>query len=154
MRRVVFATLLAACATTQANESEDTEVFLLEVVTQHCRIPEMKAYFEFDSVQIDKANHESLNALAKCLTEGPLSASKIELIGYSDPKGSKKYNTKLSLRRAEQVKRYLAERGVPDSRISVRAAGEAEAPERRMARRVDIKLLDCTIDPTQKCASK
>jgi outer membrane protein OmpA-like peptidoglycan-associated protein len=151
VRRLLLATLLAACATARTHPTEETEVFLLEVVTQHCRIPEMKAYFEFDSVQIDQANHPSLNALATCLTDGPLSASKIELIGHSDPKGSKRYNTKLSLRRAKEVARYLASRGVPDSRISVRAAGEAEAPMRKMARRVDIKLIDCTIDPSQKC---
>ena len=142
---------LAACATTQKS-GDDTEVFLLEVVTQHCKIPELKTFFEFDSVQIDRANHDGLNALARCLTDGPLSASKVELVGHSDPMGPKRYNKKLSLRRAEEVARYLSKRGVPDERISVRAAGiDDDAPKRRLARRVDIRLIDCTIDPKQKC---
>jgi outer membrane protein OmpA-like peptidoglycan-associated protein len=153
VRLVLFALGLAACATTQTNTAEeDTEIHLLEVVTQHCRIPDMKAYFEFDSVQIARANHESLNALAQCLTDGPLSASKIELVGYSDPMGSKKYNAELSLRRAKEVARYLVGRGVPEARIAVRSAGEADVRVRKMARRVDIRLIDCTIDPTQKCS--
>jgi outer membrane protein OmpA-like peptidoglycan-associated protein len=141
-----------SCATTQ--KSEDTEVFVFDVVTQHCRIPDLKTFFEFDSVQIDRADHADLNALAKCLTDGPLSGSKVELIGHSDPMGSKKYNKKLSLRRAEEVARYLAKRGVPDERISVRAAGEADGSPKHQARRVDIKLIDCTIDPKQKCADQ
>ncbi len=146
--------LLAACATTQKGGDEDTQVFLLEVVTQHCKIPQLKTFFEFDSVHVGSDNHAALNALAKCLTDGPLNRAKIELIGHSDPVGPAGYNEKLSLRRAKEVARYLANRGVPDARISVRAAGvDEDAPANRMARRVDIRLIDCAIDPKRQCES-
>jgi flagellar motor protein MotB len=150
VRLAPIALLLLACATTQSGD--DTEVFLFDVVTQHCAIPDLKAFFEFDSIQIDRSDHADLNALARCLTDGPLSASKVELVGHSDPMGSRRYNAKLSLRRAEEVARYLAKRGVPDERISVRAAGIDDVVPKRKARRVDIKLIDCTIDPKQKCS--
>jgi outer membrane protein OmpA-like peptidoglycan-associated protein len=145
----LFFVALAGCATTQTDE---TDVFLLEIVTKHCKVPDLETFFPFDSAQIDRSDHHDLNALAECLTEGPLSKSKVELIGHADPMGPETYNDELSLRRAKEVARYLARRGVPEDRMHVRAAGvDDDAPKPRLARRVDIKLIDCTIDPKQKC---
>lgn len=47
----------------------------------------------------------------------------LELIGYSDSSGSAKTNQKLSLARAESVKKYLVKKGVAASRISTRGEG-------------------------------
>jgi OOP family OmpA-OmpF porin len=49
----------------------------------------------------------------------------LELIGYSDSSGSAKTNQKLSLARAESVKKYLVKKGVAASRISTRGEGSA-----------------------------
>lgn len=49
----------------------------------------------------------------------------LELIGYSDSSGSVKTNQKLSLARAESVKKYLVKKGVAASRISTRGEGSA-----------------------------
>jgi len=49
----------------------------------------------------------------------------LELIGYSDSSGSVKTNQKLSLARAEAVKKYLVKKGVAASRISTRGEGSA-----------------------------
>lgn len=149
---LLTAVLAGACATTQKNK-EDTEVYLIDIVTKHCKVPELKAYFKFDSARVDRTNHRSLDALATCLIEGPLSKADIELVGHADPIGPNKYNDELSLKRAKEVARYLSGRGVSDVRIRVRAAGEDDrANDHRLARRVDIKLIDCTVDPSKKCA--
>lgn len=142
--------LAGACATTQ--KPEDTDVYLIDIVTKHCKVPELKAYFKFDSARVDRTNHNSLDALAQCLIEGPLSQADIELVGHADPIGPNQYNDDLSLKRAREVARYLNGRGVPEVRIKVRAAGEDDrADDHKLARRVDIKLIDCTIDPAKKC---
>jgi cytochrome c553 len=49
----------------------------------------------------------------------------LELIGYSDSSGLAKNNQKLSLARAESVKKYLVKKDVAASRISTRGEGSA-----------------------------
>jgi len=49
--------------------------------------------------------------------------AKLELIGYTDTSGSLKLNNKLSLARAETVKKYLVKKGVPASQIITRGEG-------------------------------
>lgn len=44
--------------------------------------------------------------------------------GHADERGTDAYNMSLSRKRAEEVKRYLARRGIPASKIEVRAFGE------------------------------
>ena len=51
--------------------------------------------------------------------------AKLELIGYADTSGSAKLNQKLSLTRAESVKRYLVKKGVAASRITTKGEGSA-----------------------------
>jgi OmpA-OmpF porin, OOP family len=46
-------------------------------------------------------------------------------IGYADRFGSKAYNLKLSLRRAESVKAYLVSKGVPANRIFTEGKGKS-----------------------------
>jgi len=47
----------------------------------------------------------------------------LTLEGHADSRGPKEYNDKLSERRVERVRSYLAEKGVPADRIDVRAFG-------------------------------
>ena len=49
--------------------------------------------------------------------------AKLELIGYTDTSGSLKLNQRLSLARAETVKKYLVKKGVPASRIITKGEG-------------------------------
>ncbi|MEX0986426.1 MAG: OmpA family protein [Bacteroidales bacterium] len=51
----------------------------------------------------------------------------IELTGRTDSRGSAAYNRQLSRRRAESVKQYLVQRGIPSRKITVLAVG-AEDP--------------------------
>jgi outer membrane protein OmpA-like peptidoglycan-associated protein len=51
--------------------------------------------------------------------------AKLELIGYTDTSGSVKLNQRLSLARAETVKKYLVKKGVPATRVATKGEGPA-----------------------------
>lgn len=55
------------------------------------------------------------------MTAQPL---KLALVAHADVRGSKKYNQKLSERRAEAVKAYLEARGLSADLITTRAVGK------------------------------
>ena len=48
------------------------------------------------------------------------------IIGHADVRGSKKYNMKLSERRAELVRSYLMSQGIPANEMQIRADGEGK----------------------------
>ena len=52
------------------------------------------------------------------------SDAQLILSGYADRRGSKSYNQRLSERRAELVKRFLVEQGVPEANIQTQAFGK------------------------------
>lgn len=52
--------------------------------------------------------------------------AKLILDGYADERGSLEYNQALSQRRADDVKNYLIEQGVPADKIETRAHGKTE----------------------------
>ena len=71
----------------------------------------------------------------------------VEIAGHTDAVGSEQYNQYLSERRAEAVKAYLVERGVPANRISVIGYGELQPRDtndtvagRRLNRRVEVRV--------------
>ena len=47
-------------------------------------------------------------------------------IGHADRIGSTKYNQKLSVRRAETVKKYLVEKGIAPNRVYAEGKGETQ----------------------------
>jgi outer membrane protein OmpA-like peptidoglycan-associated protein len=50
----------------------------------------------------------------------------VRIDGYADPIGSTSANQKLSQQRAQRVKRYLVDRGVPTERIETTGKGETQ----------------------------
>jgi outer membrane protein OmpA-like peptidoglycan-associated protein len=65
----------------------------------------------------------------------------LELVGYTDPRGSREKNLELSQRRVEAVRRYLIEQGVPVSRIAAVGLGPLSQPgPNAEKRRVTINL--------------
>ena len=48
------------------------------------------------------------------------------VVGHADMRGSKKYNLKLSERRADLVKSYLVSQGIPGDKIQTRADGQQQ----------------------------
>ncbi len=74
----------------------------------------------------EKSNMANLHAVAKYLLADP--QARVVLHGYTDGKGSPKFNLKLSRRRAEAVQRFLVSAGVPANRIAVVAHGMGQGP--------------------------
>ena len=70
----------------------------------------VRVAFAFDSAQLDDGAMRALRADAECLTGRGVSALLIE--GHCDERGTTEYNIALGARRADTVRRYLADLGV------------------------------------------
>lgn len=73
---------------------------------------------------------------------------KVEIQGYSDNTGPASYNKKLSLKRAETVKKFLESKGIAAKRLSAVGMGEVNpvasnktAAGRALNRRIEFKVL-------------
>lgn len=67
-----------------------------------------------------------LNELAAHIHQGYATVSKIHLVGHTDRLGSEAYNYQLGLKRAETVRNYLIDTGVPAQVISFASAGKSQ----------------------------
>ncbi len=102
--------------------------------------------FDFDSYDINNAAIDILNEAGQKLEEHPEAV--VEIAGHTDRTGSAKYNLMLGEKRANAVKRYLADRfGISLYRLFIVSYGEEKPvamPDERNAasknRRVTIKI--------------
>lgn len=102
--------------------------------------------FDHGSITLDAQAHERLSRLAGLLRATP--QFRVALQGHSDSSGSADANYRLSRMRANKVKVVLLELGVPASRITVQAYGDAmpvadnDTPEGRARnRRVALRVI-------------
>ena len=79
--------------------------------------------FAFDSDKLDDRAKGILDEAAAIIKEQP--NTRVVLSGYTDSKGTDAYNAKLSQRRAISVKNYLAEQGIPASRMTAVGQGKS-----------------------------
>ncbi len=77
--------------------------------------------FKFDSSTLSESGKKTL--LDKVVFVKP---ANVEVHGHTDLIGTEKYNMKLSLQRAEAVKEYLVQNGIPPQNISTKALGESQ----------------------------
>lgn len=88
------------------------------------------ALFHFDKwhiTDIKPAGKASLMRLVEKIKQYELTNEvKLELIGHTDRLGNEMYNQRLSQRRANTVKQFLAQHGLNPSRISAYGAGESQ----------------------------
>jgi len=95
---------------------------------------------------IDPASFDELDEVAQMLIDHPKLV--IQLEGHTDNQGSMEKNMKLSEDRVEQVKKYIAGKGVKKDRLKTKAFGGTKplsndkTPEaRNLNRRVEIRIL-------------
>lgn len=101
-------------------------------------------YFDFDQYSIRPSERSKVEQAARYLQNNPNVVFILE--GYTDSLGTTEYNLGLSDRRANSVKSYLEQLGVPSSRLQVLPMGMLNAtpgvtrnsPEAQQDRRVDI----------------
>jgi OOP family OmpA-OmpF porin len=103
-------------------------------------------FFDFDKAVLKPEGKTKLDELV-----GKLKAVNLEVIiaiGHTDNIGSKEYNQKLSVRRAEAVKAYLVSKGIEPNRIYTEGKGLTQpiadnrtAEGRAKNRRVEIEVV-------------
>ncbi|MCS5708781.1 OmpA family protein [Candidatus Berkiella cookevillensis] len=79
-------------------------------------------HFKHDSAALNEHAKTELDQFAQYLAKNP--SAKINVEGYTDPKGKAEYNLALGMRRAEAVAEYLRTQGVKESQIKVKSYGE------------------------------
>ncbi len=90
---------------------------------------EASALFKFD--RSDYANmlpkgKQEIVAIAKDIQQMPDNISDVTVIGYTDPEGNANYNQKLSVKRAETVKKALVAGGVNENLVKIEGRGESQ----------------------------
>jgi len=116
----------------------DQEIIILEQVQ-----------FKTGSAVIKKASDDLLTQVAMVLAEHP-EIVKLEVQGHTDNRGGKKYNKRLSEKRAAAVKKWLVTRGSVDpGRLTSHGYGMEEpiadngtADGRQQNRRVQFKIME------------
>ena len=108
--------------------------------------------FDFDSYELTPETKAALDHLAAQIKDRENFI--LEMEGFADAKGTDAYNYALTGKRADAVRRYLAEQhNIPLFRMHVLGLGEARAvadnntPEgRAQNRRVEVRLLSRSLD--------
>ncbi|HLW28121.1 MAG TPA: OmpA family protein [Kiloniellales bacterium] len=80
-------------------------------------------YFDFDRSNI---RPDAEPVLRQALEAAQANNSSFALTGHTDTVGTAEYNMGLSLRRAESVRNWLGQQGVPGSEVSVAGRGFSE----------------------------
>ncbi len=103
-------------------------------------------HFEFDKAIIKPESFSILDSIANWILANP--SMVVEIAGHTDNIGSAEYNLKLSQRRAEAVRQYLINKGVPPERIYARGYGETQPiadnsteEGRAKNRRVELRII-------------
>ena len=80
-------------------------------------------FFDWDKSLITAEGAQILDRAAE--QYAATGQTSIALAGHADKSGKDDYNVRLSQRRADAVKAYMATKGVPDSVITTEAFGES-----------------------------
>jgi outer membrane protein OmpA-like peptidoglycan-associated protein len=95
--------------------------------TPWMRIKHNVVYFPFDSAALTEAGRAALDRAVETAYEYGISVTFVNVGGYTDRLGADAYNRALADRRAQAVKRYLIDKGVPADRIETSARGKSNA---------------------------
>jgi OmpA-OmpF porin, OOP family len=79
--------------------------------------------FDFDKSVVKPTGKDTLDSLIGQI--GGIDLEVVIAVGYADMIGSKEYNQKLSVRRAEAVKAYLVSKGMEATRVYTEGKGES-----------------------------
>ncbi len=107
------------------------EPYLLEIVMDKIKVAETtkpvvlkNIFFKSGSAELLKESDLELENMVTLLTDNP--KSRIKIIGHTDNVGKGEDNQRLSLDRANSVKRALVEKGILSERIMSEGRGETE----------------------------
>ncbi|MBA3663441.1 MAG: choice-of-anchor L domain-containing protein [Bacteroidetes bacterium] len=119
------------------------------LIEGHSIVSYEKSYsvlYDKNTSSISEPYKNLLNALVK--EYKTKTDSKISVTGHTDNEGEMDFNKELSCKRANEVKEYLMNKGVPEGRLIVDCKGETQPvydnksdEGKHMNRRVELKLL-------------
>ena len=81
-------------------------------------------YFATNKYDVNAASQQTLNGLAKVMTEYP--QTNVLVVGHTDSTGSAEYNMTLSKNRAQAVTNYLVGQGIASGRFTTQWYGEEQ----------------------------
>lgn len=87
---------------------------------------DLTVQFDFNSSILSEESRPVLANLAQALKSPTLKQSQFLIEGHTDAAGSAEHNLKLSLDRANQVRRYLVDAGVAPQGVTTVGRGEAD----------------------------
>ena len=126
--------LLAACDTMSEYGNKMKEMVTWEGDDKYV------VYFRSNSTALTANSENTLTEAMDAIRKDKV--QKVRIVAYTDNKGSVRYNQQLSMRRAESIKKRLANTGADN--IEVSGAGEisgSDAPTGEKARRAEIMLV-------------
>jgi outer membrane protein OmpA-like peptidoglycan-associated protein/LysM repeat protein len=88
-------------------------------------VKNVKIYFDFDKAHLRKDAKPILEDAVQALNKSP--ETTILISGNCDIRGTEKYNDKLGRKRADAVKKYMIEQGIPEERIKIVSRGKLDA---------------------------
>ncbi len=88
-------------------------------------VKNVKVYFEFDKARLQADAKPILEDAVQALNKSPETTILIQ--GNCDVRGSEKYNEKLGRKRANAVKQYMIDQGIPEERIKIVSRGKLDA---------------------------
>ena len=107
-----------------SDEPGPASVEIAASVRNACEIREAEKHFDYDALRLQNRDAHIIAQLASCLSEGPLVARQIQLIGYGVPiSNTRQPRTGAA---ADALKQALVERRVAPPRISIAVLGESE----------------------------
>jgi outer membrane protein OmpA-like peptidoglycan-associated protein len=88
-------------------------------------IKNVKIYFDYDKAGLRKDATPILKDAVRALNTNPQAA--ILITGNCDTRGTEAYNEKLGRKRADAVKNYMLDNGIPEERIRIISRGKLDA---------------------------
>jgi OOP family OmpA-OmpF porin len=105
------------CPATPAGDRVDTAGCSLTI--------RLEVLFATNSATINPSSYPELDRTVTFLRETSPSATGV-IEGHTDSQGADAYNLQLSQRRADAVRKYLVDAGVPASRLTAQGLGETQ----------------------------
>jgi hypothetical protein len=94
-------------------------------VRRACEIREAEKHFDYDALNLQSHDAHIIARLASCLSDGPLVAHRIQLVGYGvSLDGNSRERTGSAV---DTLRQALVERRVALPRISIAMLGESES---------------------------
>jgi peptidoglycan-associated lipoprotein len=115
-------------AAAQQREQAERDRLAREQAERDRRLAEARSaltaavFFDYDAAEIRDDARAVLEAKLPLLTAN--AGVRLRVAGHTDSRGSDEYNLALGQRRASAIKRWLAARGVDESRIEIVSFGE------------------------------